>query len=627
MLADEFEVEIQPVLAKYCIDCHSGVDAQGEVDLAAYQADDQIEASFRVWESVAERLTDRDMPPEGESQPTDIERSRILDWYQRRFVDSVEARPGTFRPRRLSATEYRNTLRSLFGFDLEVSIIEAEQTQVQKSLVLKLLPDDPPGRSGFRNDTHGNPLTTVIWDQYSLLVDHGLSEFFAPQNRFALEAYVGPLEPGFTEQQAERLLRSFVPRALRRPVPPIELNAIIRRVLDRDESEELVDVVKAELKAVLMSPTFLYRGLRMVRVPGQQPVDDFELAERLSYFLWGDLPDAVLVKLAEQNALSEYEVLVAQVDRMLASPKSRHLAEDFAYQWLTIGEIEHSTDNYPLRQTWEAQVVDFMHYLFTEDRPLMELIDSKVSFINPLIAKHYGRDRQQLTDYRKAKGIEVEFVGLQKIKLEHSLGRGGILTMPGILAMNQGPVLRGTWILERILGDELPDPPMDVGSVPPNRDGEELTFRQRFEVHRNNPTCASCHDKIDPLGFALQRYDQTGTYLAPSQSVVTKKNKVVKPVSDSGDRIDTSGRLPSGEPFEDMEGLKRILASSERRAILHNIVERTMAYALCRALEIHDKPVVDQIVSDLDRSNGSYRDLFQAIVLSLPFRETINPTN
>ncbi len=118
------------------------------------------------------------MPPEGELQPTEIEQAIILDWYQKRFVDSVESRPGRFRPRRLSATEYRNTLQSLLGFELEVAIVEAEQTQVEKSLVMKLLPEDPPGRSGFRNDTHGNPLTTVIWDQYCYLIDHALDEFF-----------------------------------------------------------------------------------------------------------------------------------------------------------------------------------------------------------------------------------------------------------------------------------------------------------------------------------------------------------------------------------------------------------------------------------------------------------------
>ncbi|QDS94440.1 hypothetical protein FF011L_32190 [Roseimaritima multifibrata] len=622
--ADEFDVEIKPLLTKYCIGCHNDDNTEGEVNFATFENPAQIDAAFKTWESAAERLVARDMPPEGESQPTDIERERILHWYQNRFVDSVVAKPASFRPRRLSAVEYRNTLQSLFGFELEVAIIEAEQTKSETSLVLKLLPDDPPGRSGFRNDTHSNPLTTVIWDQYSFLTDHALSEFFAPNNRHFLEAYVGPLKENFAEAEAEKLVRTFAPRALRRPLPEAELSEIIDRIERRSPDVQVEDAVKRELKAILMSPSFLYRGLRMERIPGQQPVDDFELAERLSYFLWGDMPDATLTELAKSGTLGDTDVLKRQVDRMLLSPQASHLATDFAFQWLAINEIEHFGDNYPLQQSMEAQVVDFMQYLFTEDRPLIELIDSDVSFINPLIARHYGKDRNQLKAYRKAKGIEVEFVSHQKITLEHSKNRGGILTMPGILAMNKGPVLRGTWVLERILGDELPDPPMNVGSVPPPRDGEDLTFRQRFELHRANVTCASCHDKIDPLGFALQRYDDSGSYVGQNATVTRTRGKDSDHAT-KGKRIDTSGRLPSGETFEDMQGLKHLLATSQRRKVIRNIVERTLSYALCRALEIHDRPTVDQMVDNLDQRNGTYRDLFHAVVLSLPFRETVNP--
>lgn len=225
--SDEFGREIRPLLNKYCADCHSGDDPKGQIDFTAMRTSGDIDAGYEIWEQSAERLIARDMPPGGELQPTEIERSRILDWYQKRFVDQVEARPGLFRPRRLSATEYRNTLRSLFGFDLEVAIIEAEQTQVEKSLVMKLLPEDPPGRSGFRNDTHGNPLTTVIWDQYSYLVDHALEEFFDPEKRQFLEAYVGPIDRTLTATQAETLLRKFIPRVQRRPLPESELFEIL----------------------------------------------------------------------------------------------------------------------------------------------------------------------------------------------------------------------------------------------------------------------------------------------------------------------------------------------------------------------------------------------------------------
>ncbi len=441
-----------------------------------------------------------------------------------------------------------------------------------------------------------------------------------------MEAYTGPIDDQLTRAQAEKLIRALVPKARRRSVAEAELSEIVDHVLAGAGQGELVDALRAELKAVLMSPAFIYRGLLMHCRPGQHPVDDFELAERLSYFLWGDMPDDTLFRLAAEGSLQNSQVLHQQVDRMLLSGKARNLAEDFAFQWLAIGEIEHTSDNYPLRQSLTAQAVEFMHYLFSEDRPLMELIDSDVTFINPLIAKFYQADRKQMRSYQKPKGIEVEFVAHQKINLEHTVGRGGILTMPGIVAMNRGPVLRGVWMLERILGDPLPDPPMDVGTVPANRKGENLTFRERFQMHRSNPTCAVCHDKIDPLGFALQHYNGAGELVLGGGEAAAGKSRSRKQNQYATDTtIDTSGQLPSGERFDDIDGLKRILASSQRQAIIRNIVERTMSYALCRKLEIHDKLVVDRMVADLDHSNGTYRDLFHQVVNSLPFRETVIP--
>jgi hypothetical protein len=244
-----------------------------------------------------------------------------------------------------------------------------------------------------------------------------------------------------------------------------------------------------------------------------------------------------------------------------------------------------------------------MHHLFVEDRPLLELIDSKTAFVNPFTAKFYGKDSKQMVRYRKQKGIEVEIVPNQKISLVETKSRGGILTMPGILEMNRGPVIRGTWMLERILGEELPEPPADVGQIPANPPGKELTFRERFEMHRSKPTCAICHDRIDPLGFALQRYDGP-TY---------KRNA----------EVDTTGKLPTGESFDDFAGLKQILVTSQREPVIRNIVNRTLSYALCRKLEIYDRPTVDKIVDELVASDGTYRDLVHQVATSLPFQQTV----
>ena len=619
----DFHRDVKPVLAQYCIKCHSGEDANGEVDFSTIDTADDVDAAFETWESVVAHLQAGTMPPQDEPRPADDEQNRIFAWYED-FVDNIEARPAVFKPRRLSVTEYRNTLRSVLGFDLQVAIIEAEQTVAERSMVIKLLPTDPPGRSGFKNDTHQNPLTTVVWDQYSFLIDAALEQLFSPERSTQLKTFTGASRASeMTAEQAGRLLRTFLLRAWRRTVPEADVEQIVARLQGRN-GRELVAALKFEIKTVLMSPVFIYRGLLISGQHGErQSVDTFELAERLSYFLWADMPDDQLLSVAADRTLTEPTVYAAQIDRMLRSPKARNLADDFAVQWLTLNEIEHVSDNVPQMVALKSQPIDFMHYLFTEDRPLLELIDSETAFISPHTSRMYGADARQLTKYVKQKGIEVEIVPNQKIKLEHSTERGGILTMPGVLAMNKGPIQRGTWMLERILGQELPEPPANVGQVPPNNGAENLTFRQRFEQHRSNPSCAVCHDRIDPLGFALQDFDNGGQYLRGNNYRVPKRRKRGEESSDPKSAIDTSGRLPSGETFDDIAGLRQILTTSQREAVIRNIVEKTMSYALCRELMIHDRPTVNAIVEQMMSTNGTWRDLFHAVANSVAFRETI----
>lgn len=561
------------------------------------------------------------MPPADAAQPSESQRELLAAWYQEKFVDDVDARPSELRPRRLSAVEYRNTLRSLFGFDLEIAIIEAEQTVVEKSLVLKLLPPDPPGRSGFTNDTHANPLTTVIWDQYSYLVDSALEELFSSARKKELETLAGAsLNGDFSHSDANQLLTRFLPRALRTQPDAERLHQIQHRIIGASDPTE---ATKRELKAVLMSAAFLYRSLLIQGEPETQvQVNDFELAQRLSYFLWADMPDDELLALASQKELQKPEIFRRQVSRMLDSPKSKSLAEDFAFQWLALGDIEQVSNETPYLAAIKSQPMEFINYLFTEDRPLLEIIDSDVTFANPLLRKFYGKDLAQLPKYKKPKGIEVEIVPLRKIHLVDTQGRGGLLTMPGVVAMNRGPIIRGTWMLERILGDELPDPPANVGQVQPNQDGQTLTFRERFQQHRENATCALCHDKIDPLGFALQAYDAAGAFKHSATYKPPRKRK--DPSHDSDADIDASGELPSGEKFENFEQLKQILITTQRRKIVHNIVQRLLSYALCRELEYYDRPTVELIV-DRVQENGTYRQLVHEIVNSIPFRETIIP--
>jgi len=617
---DTFTTDISPFLSKYCVECHSGDDPNGDINFALIDSDQKVVDAFETWAKVDELLASRKMPPEDEPQPTQAEVERFHNWYQHQIVDSIEAKPSVFRPRRLSATEYRNTIRSLFGFDLEVAIRDAEQTISEKSLVMKLLPTDPPGASRFRNDTNSNPLTTQTWEQYAYLVDFALEELFAPQRRERLEEIAGPIaDDCFGQTNAVELVRQFAPRAWRRDLDEATMKKLLRGV--EDESDSVV-VAKRDVKAILMSPQFIFRGLMMERIADkQQAVDDFELAERLSYFIWADMPDEELFAAARTGKLREQETLKQQVERMLDSAKASNLATDFATQWLTLNEIEHVSDNPPYMVALMSQPIDFFNYLIAEDRPLLELVDSNVTFANTHTRRFYPGEAKQLSSYRRRKGIEVEIVSNQKIMLENTQGRGGILTMPGILAMNRGPILRGVWMLERIVGEHLADPPPDVGQVKANIPGEDLSFRERFAQHRENKSCAICHDKIDPLGFALEGYDNKGGFLLDQRYRKNKKRK--DKVGDPDvSTIDTSGQLPSGEAFSNFDELKQILTTSQRKAILRNIVKQMLAYGLCRKLEAHDQPTVEQILARIEHE-GTWRELVFEIANSLPFRATI----
>ena len=640
-----YRVSVEPLLKKHCCQCHGDKDeVRGDVNFRVIETGPQIKAAFELWSNVLKLIETGSMPPETQPRLTPAEIAQFKAWYQRELVDTIAPLPDVLRPRRLSAHEYRQTLRSLFGFDLEVSIAEAEQTVVEKSLVMKLLPVDPPGPSGFKNDTSANPLTTNVWEQYSFLLDDALEQWLSPGNRNRLEVVTGPItSKHMTPEQCEKLLKWMLRRIYRRTPTTETIQTCVASIRGK-QGPELEAALRMELKSVLMSLPFIYRGLLAtvddlkVRDQDDSPVsygrvDDHELAERLSYFLWGDMPDERLMQLADEGTLRIPETYASEIARMLADPKSRNLAENFGVEWFSLDEISTVSKNPPVSHALRQQPIDFLNYLFIEGRPLLELIDSKVTFLNPHTAKFYPRDRKRMAAYKKQRGIEVEAVPNQRLELVGTLERGGLLTMPGILAMNRGPVIRGTWMLEKVLGEHLPDPPANVGQVKPNQPGENLTFRERFELHRSDATCAICHNKIDPLGFAMQAYDSTGAYnptgLNPTKGKnrKQKKNKVKEDEHALVDPplLDTSGRLPGGQSFENFRELKQILLTSQRRRIIENIVKRTLSYALARELNVHDMPTVDEISSELDRHGnlelreGSYHDLINLVVNSLPF--------
>ena len=617
LFAAKFEDEIFPILEKSCLKCHGGEKTKGKVDFSKILTERDAGAHLDLWETVIEMVELGEMPPEKETPLLPEEKNKIREWHDEFIKLPAEPTIPVFRPRRLSANEYRNTIRSLFGFDLKVGIARAEQTiSGEESLVLKILPQDPPGSSGYFNDTREVPVSSSLIENYAYLAGASLDRLFSVKDQESLARMIGEDEDWngpITLETAEALVRPFLTRAFRREVPEERIRVILES-LNGKAGKSLLSALKFELKAVLISPEFLYRGFlaESDKQGGRQAVDAFELAERLSYFLWEDMPDDELLEVARKGKLQNSEEISRQVDRMLADPRARNLSESFGVQLLGLASIDGQFKNNPIRlHALRTQPRDFLHYLFTEDRPVMELLDSNVTFVNQGTSGFYGKDRFRMEKYHQPRGIERQRTMNQKLELRDAEGRGGILTMPSILAMNQGPILRGAWVLRHVLGVRLGEPPADIPPVKPSPRGKKMTFRERFDAHRENVSCARCHKKIDPLGFALDGYDKNGRFLLASYN----KRGNQPPVN-------TSGKLPSGEKFENFAGLKRILMTKKREQVIRNLTAQVLSYALCRKLERGDQPVVEEIIRKVVLENATWKELFIEVANSLPFRET-----
>jgi hypothetical protein len=357
---------------------------------------------------------------------------------------------------------------------------------------------------------------------------------------------------------------------------------------------------------VLASPYFLFRVEMDPPGSGSEAhfLNDYELASRLSYFLWGSLPDEALFQAASRGNLRDEQVLTAQVRRMLADPKSLALVEDFGGQWLqtrNLGIVAPDPEKFPkfddkLREAMQTETELFFEAILHENRSILDFIDADFTFVNQKLAKHYG--------IPGIKGGQF-----QRVQLDGGR-RGGVITQASMLTVTSNPtrtspVKRGKWILENILGTP-PPPPLPV--VPELSEEEEVvlsgTLRQRMEQHRSDPNCASCHQRMDPLGFGLENYDGIGAWR-------DREGKFA---------IDTSGSMPDGKSFDGAADLKAVL---KRRPdeFTRCLAEKMLTYALGRGLEAHDRYQIDQIAAAVKAADYRFDSLILAIVRSEAFQQ------
>jgi mono/diheme cytochrome c family protein len=406
---------------------------------------------------------------------------------------------------------------------------------------------------------------------------------------------------------ARAIVADFALRAWRRPALHSELDRLMKLYdFARDHDERFHASVKHAMKAVLVSSSFLFRGEPPMAQPAQvaqrehRPVDEFELASRLSYFLWSSTPDDELLELAQRQALRDN--LDQQVKRMLASDKAKSLIENFAGQWLQFRNLdavhpdrklfEHYDDK--LREAMRRETQLFFETIMGEDRNLLDVLIADFTFVNERLAKHYG-----LPD---VKGDEFRRVSLADTPRRGVVTHGSVLTLTSN-PTRTSPVKRGKWVLENLLGAEPPPPPPDIPELEEHKEVSG-TMRQRLEAHRADPGCASCHAPMDPIGFGLENFDAIGAW----------RDK------DGADPIDATSAFADGTEFTGAAELMALLAQSRRGDYYRSLAQNMLTFALGRGVEPYDQPAIERIVKDLHENDAKFSVLIDAVVRSVPFQ-------
>ena len=583
---------VTPFVETYCTRCHGQNRQKGGINFAPALKKPGESASSRRWKQAVAIVKSHDMPPDdADKQPTDEERQKFVAGIGKiKFLSAKD--PGPFVIRRLTKVEYGNTLHDLLGVD---------------RAVVEDLPDEVFGEGYL------NTLSPLQSEQYLAIANDVLDQVLAPAGRtptkLQQQLFGKTPRAGADERTAAgKVARALARNAYRRPPREAEINVLLQ-VFDLARENKLAyqDALRLMLKAVLVSPQFLFITPAIEAEPGRSIVslDDYQLASRLSYLLWATMPDAELSGLADRGALHDPAVLHAQVKRLLEDPRSRALFDGFGAQWLGLGSLQSKTFDpakFPqmtpaMRTAMYEEARLFFASIVQENRSVVGLVDSDYTYLNETLASLYGLDKR------------VTGPRWRKVKLTDA-NRGGILGMPGILAVTSfpertSPVKRGVWVLEQVLGEHVPPPPPNVPALEKQDKNsvENLTLRARTELHRKNAVCANCHKVLDPIGFGLENFDAIGRW----------RNQ-----DDTGGAIDAAGELPGGKHFTSPKELKTIIAARSGD-LARNVTEKLLAYALCRQLEGYDEIVVDHLMETIAKDGYRMQTLISEIVTSYPF--------
>lgn len=615
--AEQFEKVIRPILERKCSECHGTDQAKGGFNIELFRDFASVTNDLDRWKVVFERVQAFEMPPKKAGELKFDEQRKLVEFLRGlpkpaalNCDELASDRTANFyrgyvMSRRLNRAEYANTIRDTLGVELDLE---------------ELLPADGGGGEGF--DTTGSALflSPIHVEKYMEAAEK-VMEKVLPESRGRLSARataarkrLGANAPWWrnpSRADARRFLDRLAREAWRRPLKEGEVDGLLE-LYDRGRrrGDSHWSSLRLASRGVLVSPHFLFLAEPEPEEAGVRPLASVPLASKLSYFLWSSKPDERLMRLAESGSLLETNVLQAEVRRMLADPRAEALGERFALQWLDLDRL--GTESRPdatrfpefdreLAASMRGEVVRFFNDLVRGDRSLLELIDSRHTFVDARLAMHYGWSFRSSGD------------GWERVTLP-TRQRGGLVGMAAVHVMNSyptrtSPVLRGRWVLESLLGEKVPPPPEGTPTLE-EKDVETtpLSLRQQLEKHRTKAECAACHDRMDPLGFGLEPFDVLGRWREAERGI----------------KIDAQGILPSGKRFEGPAGLREVLME-RKDAVMKHLARKLAGFAFGRELNKYDDCVIDRAMEAMQHHGYKPSVLVETLVTSFPFRHRFYP--
>lgn len=656
---DQFKTQARPFIKKYCFECHSGEDSEGELDLAKFSTQADVDKELETWSQVLEQIEDQNMPPDGAKQPNKREIDRIKNWVLASLESPAAKKTQPLgKLRRLNRVEYENTIRELFRltrncFSNPTRILQTTDyfqpaTGQMPRYVLGVsyfynshrrhsdlpgvtsLPVDLPVEHGFSNDQEALSLSPLLMETYLEISSSMLNnpEFAQISDIWdSMFTADGAATHAQKMEQGHEQIELFLPRAFRRKVTQEEISRY-QNLFDIElvDSGSYTDAMKTTVSALLVSPNFLYRQEFIPTADASRSARDQELdenyamANRLSYFLWASMPDDQLFQAARERRLTKPQYLERQVDRMMDDPKIKSLATDFGMQWLKVSKIASALPDKtrfpeyyksiatmpPPALSMMIEQLLFFEAVMVENRSIQEFIASDFGYLNRQLMDWYLINPKTALGYTPA--LE-NFEDFFRVKWPNG-HRGGVMSSGAMLISTStttrtSPVFRGAWILDVIFNSPPPPAP---GNVPPLEPAEasglvKLNVRDKLAQHRENPACASCHDRIDPMGFAFEMFDAVGRW----------RGKY-----DTGDKIDSTGEI-NGDAFEGSARFKNVILRDKSRFV-RAFTEHTIKYALGRQLHFSDEPEIRRMTEEVIKQNCRFRSVIKQVVLSKMFR-------